>query len=114
VLGHLALGGMSAGGASLIWGLVAPVSAVLYFDRASSLRWFVGFGAIVVAAIVFDPLVVSVLPPWWSSPPSWLFAYNLLGPALIVLLLIRFVDGQRLTAQKESRHLLHDMLPGKI
>ena len=31
-----------------------------------------------------------------------------------MLLLIRFVDGQRLTAQKESRHLLHDMLPGKI
>ena len=80
VLGHLALGGMSAGGASLIWGLVAPVSAVLYFDRGSSLRWFVGFGAIVVGAIVFDPLVVSVLPASWSSPPSWLFAYNLLWP----------------------------------
>ena len=48
VLGYLTLGGMQAGGASLIWGLVAPVSAVLYFDRGSSLRWFVGFGAIVV------------------------------------------------------------------
>ena len=114
VLGHLALGGMSAGGASLIWGLVAPVSAILYFDRTSSFRWFVAFGAIVVAAIVFDPLVVSLLPASWSSPPSWLFAYNLLGPALIVLLLIRFVDGQRLTAQLESRHLLQDMLPGRI
>ena len=114
VLGHLALGGMSAGGASLIWGLVAPVSAILYFDRTSSFRWFVGFGAIVVAAIVFDPLVVSLLPASWTSPPSWLFAYNLLGPALIVLLLIRFVDGQRLTAQQESRHLLQDMLPGRI
>ncbi len=98
--------GMQAGGASLIWGLVAPVSAVLYFDRGSSLRWFVGFGAIVVGAIVFDPLVVSLLPASWSTRRSWLFAYNLLGPALIVLLLIRFVDGQRLTAQQESRHLL--------
>jgi adenylate cyclase len=114
VLGYLTLGGMQAGGASLIWGLVAPVSAVLYFDRGSSLRWFVGFGAIVVAAIVFDPLVVNLLPADWSSPPSWLFAYNLLGPSLIVLLLIRFVDGQRLTAQLESRQLLHDMLPGKV
>jgi adenylate cyclase len=114
VLGHLALGGMSAGGASLIWGLVAPVSAILYFDRSSSFRWFVAFGAIVVGAVMLDPLVVSLLPASWSSPPSWLFAYNLLGPALIVLLLIRFVDGQRLTAQEESRHLLHDMLPGKV
>jgi guanylate cyclase len=114
VLGHLALGGMSAGGASLIWGLVAPVSAILYFDRTSSFRWFIAFGAIVVAAIVLDPLVVSLLPASWSSPPSWLFAYNLLGPALIVLLLIRFVDGQRLSAQMESRQLLQDMLPGRI
>ena len=67
-----------------------------------------------VGAIVLDPLVVSLLPASWSSPPSWLFAYNLLGPALIVLLLIRFVDGQRLTAQQESRDLLQDMLPGRI
>jgi class 3 adenylate cyclase len=114
ILGHLALGGMSAGGASLIWGLVAPVSAVLYFDRSSSMRWFIGFGAIVVAAIILDPWIVEQLPASWSSPPSWLFAYNLLGPALFVLLLIRFVDGQRLTAQEESRQLLQDMLPGRI
>ena len=103
VLGHLALGGMGAGGASLIWGLVAPVSAVLYFDRSSSMRWFIGFGAIVAAAIILDPIVVGLLPAAWSSPPSWLFAYNLLGPSLIVLLLIRFVDGQRLAAQQQSR-----------
>jgi class 3 adenylate cyclase len=114
ILGHLALGGMSAGGASLIWGLVAPVSAVLYFDRSSSMRWFIGFGAIVVGAIILDPWIVEQLPASWSSPPSWLFAYNLLGPALFVLLLIRFVDGQRLTAQEESRQLLQDMLPGRI
>ena len=114
VMGHLALGGMGAGGASLIWGLVAPVSAVLYFDRSSSMRWFIGFGAIVAAAIILDPIVVGLLPAAWSSPPSWLFAYNLLGPSLIVLLLIRFVDGQRLAAQQQSRHLLQDMLPGGI
>jgi class 3 adenylate cyclase len=114
VIGHLSLGGMLSGGASLMWGLVAPISAVLYFDRATSLRWFAAFGALVVAALVFDPLITSILPPSWSSAPTWLFAYNLLGPSLIVLLLIRYVDGQRLSAQLESRRLLHDMLPGSI
>jgi guanylate cyclase len=114
VLGHLALGGMRTGGASLIWGLVAPVSAVLYFDRDSSLRWFGIFVGLVAAALVLDPLVRAILPAGWSDPPTWLFAYNLLGPSLIVLLLIRYVDGQRLRAQLESRRLLHDMLPGGI
>ncbi|HEY7464136.1 MAG TPA: adenylate/guanylate cyclase domain-containing protein [Candidatus Limnocylindria bacterium] len=114
VLGHLALGGMTGGGASLIWGLVAPVSAVLYFDRTSSLHWFGIFAALVVAALALDPLVVEFLPPSWSEAPSWLFAYNVLGPSLITLLLIRYVDGQRLRAQLETRHLLHEMLPGGI
>jgi adenylate cyclase len=114
VLGHLALGGMATGGASLIWGLVAPVSAVLYFDRSSSVRWFGAFVALVVAALALDPFVSTLLPASWSEAPTWLFAYNLLGPSLIVLLLIRYVDGQRLTAQLETRHLLHDMLPGRI
>ncbi|HEX6655277.1 MAG TPA: adenylate/guanylate cyclase domain-containing protein, partial [Candidatus Limnocylindria bacterium] len=114
VLGHLALGGMATGGASLIWGLVAPVSAVLYFDRESSIRWFGVFVGLVVAALVLDPFVSTWLPAQWSEAPTWLFAYNLLGPSLIVLLLIRYVDGQRLSAQLESRRLLHEMLPGSI
>jgi adenylate cyclase len=114
VLGHLALGGMATGGASLIWGLVAPVSAILYFDHSSSLRWFGVFVVIVVLAVVLDPWISTMLPASWSKAPTWLFAYNLLGPSLIVLLLVRYVDGQRLTAQLESRELLHQMLPGSI
>jgi guanylate cyclase len=114
VLGHLALGGMATGGASLMWGLVAPVSAILYFDRSSSLRWFGVFVTLVIAALVLDPWVRTMLPASWAMAPTWLFAYNLLGPSLIVLLLVRYVDGQRLTAQLESRNLLHQMLPGSI
>lgn len=114
VLGHVALGGLVAGGASLVWGLVAPVSAVLYFDRDSGLRWFGGYAALVVVAILADPLVATMVPASWTIAPPAIFAYNLLGPGLIVLLLIRYVDGQRLDAQTESRRLLNDMLPRKI
>jgi guanylate cyclase len=114
VLGHVALGGLVAGGASLVWGLVAPVSAVLYFDRDSGMRWFGFYAGIVVAAIVADPFVASLMPASWEIAPVWLVAYNLLGPGIIVLLLIRYVDGQRLDAQLEARRLLHDMLPAKI
>src|SRR4029078_379974 len=83
-------------------------------DRSSSMRWFIGFGAIVLAAIILDPWIVAQVPASWSSPPSWPVPDHLPGPALFVFLLIRFVDGQRLTAQEESRHLLQDMLPGRL
>lgn len=113
-MGHISLGGLVAGGAPLIWGILAPVSAVLYFDGNRSLKWFGGFTAMVVASIVFDGWITTLVPPHWSEPPLWLLAYNLLGPALIVLLLVRYVDGQRLQAQHQARSLLHDMLPASI
>lgn len=113
-LGHIALGGLVAGGASLVWGIVAPVSAVMYFDSRSSLRWLGGYAGMVVAAVILDPFVVGLVPASWPSAPLWLFLYNLIGPALIVLLLIRYVNSQRLNAQQETRRLLYDMLPASI
>ncbi|HEX2194311.1 MAG TPA: adenylate/guanylate cyclase domain-containing protein [Candidatus Limnocylindria bacterium] len=113
-LGHVALGGLVAGGAPLIWGILAPVSAVLYFDASKSLKWFGAYAAMVLASIVFDGFIVSLVPPAWEQPPLLLMAYNLLGPALIILLLIRYVDGQRLKAQQQASDLLHDMLPRAI
>jgi class 3 adenylate cyclase len=113
-LGHISLGGLVAGGAPLIWGILAPVSAVLYFDGNRSLKWFGAYAAMVIASIVLDGWITTFVPPQWEHPPLWLLAYNLLGPALIVLILVRYVDGQRLAAQHQSRELLHDMLPAKI
>ncbi len=113
-LGHISLGGLVAGGAPLIWGILAPVSAVLYFDGSRSLKWFGAYAAMVIASIVLDGWITTFVPPQWEHPPLWLLAYNLLGPALIVLLLVRYVDGQRLAAQHQARDLLHDMLPARI
>ncbi|MGH2454652.1 MAG: adenylate/guanylate cyclase domain-containing protein [Candidatus Limnocylindria bacterium] len=113
-LGHVALGGMNSGGGALVWGVLAPVSAVLYFDTGSSLRWFGAYAAMVVAAVVLDGWLSTLAPAAWEVAPVWLFAYNLLGPALIVLFLIRYVDGQRLNAQLQTRSLLADMLPAAI
>jgi len=114
-VGHIALGGFAAGGASLVWGLVAPVSAVLYFDTRSSTRWFVGYAVLVLAFVALDATLHTFIPAdWGAQAPTWLFAYNVLGPALIVLLLIRYVDGQRLTAQLQAHRLLANVLPRSI
>jgi guanylate cyclase len=114
VVGHVALGGMVSGGGAMVWGLVASVSAVLYFHTRAALGWFGAYAALVAGAVLADPWVASLTPADWSSAPLWLFAYNLLGPALIVLLLVMYVDGQRLAAQMQSRALLLDMLPASI
>ena len=69
-LGHVALGGFVAGGASLVWGLVAPVSAVLYFDKRSSTRWFIGYALMVIGFVALDGQRSSSFPPTRPPLPS--------------------------------------------
>jgi adenylate cyclase len=114
MLGHVSLGGMASGGASLAWGVLAPVSAVLYFDTRRALHWFGIYAAMVIAAVLFDGWLANVASVPWEVAPLWLLTYNLLGPSLIVLILVRYVDGQRLEAQREAHTLLVDMLPASI
>ncbi|HET6381138.1 MAG TPA: adenylate/guanylate cyclase domain-containing protein [candidate division Zixibacteria bacterium] len=114
MLGHVSLGGMASGGGSLVWGVLAPVSAVLYFDTRAAMRWFAAYAGMVIAAVVLDGWLSTFASVPWDTPPLWLLTYNLLGPALIMLMLVRFVDGERLAAQRETRALLVDMLPSSI
>lgn len=114
MIGHVSLGGMASGGGSLVWGVLAPVSAVLYFDTVTALRWFAAYAAMVIGAVVLDGWLSTFASVPWETAPLWLLTYNLLGPALIMLMLVRFVDGERLVAQHEARSLLTEMLPASI
>ncbi|HEX2221737.1 MAG TPA: adenylate/guanylate cyclase domain-containing protein [Candidatus Limnocylindria bacterium] len=111
---HVALGGFVAGGGSLVWGVIAPVSAVLYLGPRSGLLWLGAFAALVIGAVVLDGAVRSSIAASWPAPPVWLVAYNILGPALIVLLLTRYIDGERLAAQRRSSAILLDVMPATI
>ncbi len=112
--GHIGLGGFVTGGGSLIWGLLAPVGAVLFYDAWYGLKWLTAYAALIVGAMMFDTQIAAMIPAPWAETPIILVAYNVLGPALIVLLMIRYVDGQRLSTQQRLQDLLHDVLPAPI
>jgi guanylate cyclase len=114
VAGHAALGGLSAGGGSLVWGLLAPILAVLLFDVGGGARWFVAYAGMIIGAVLLEPLIAGVAPQPIGIPPVLLFAYNLLGPGLIILFLVRYVDGQRAVARRAYRDLLLQVLPPVI
>ena len=113
VAAHLALGGLASNGASLTWGLLAPVLAVLLFGRTSGLRWFGVYLVLVLLAVVCDPLIGSSMPIRAQQDLTFA-AFNLLGPGAIILLLVTFVDGDRTAARREYRSIVHETVPPSI
>jgi adenylate cyclase len=114
LIGDLTLGGIRAGAGSLIWGFLVPIGALVYFGTRGSLFWFGAFAAMVVAAMLLDPLVTAsafAMP----YPMELAFnAFNLLGACAVVFALLAYVNGQRREAQARSEELLLNVLPAAI
>jgi class 3 adenylate cyclase len=108
------LGGLTAAGGNLVWGILTPMAAVLFFGGRAALPALVAFGAVVLLAVALDPWFVTIGP---SVPPEvsrGLFILNLIGPAAVALGLVVFIDGERVAARERSESLLLNVLPRSI
>jgi guanylate cyclase len=115
------VGGFVASGGVGLWGILAPLGA-LVFDRArSGVRWFLAFVAVFLASGIIGELASggrAVLPAWFEST---MIALNVIvGGAVVFMLLVRFV-GQREQAmsalrveQDKAEDLLLNILPRAI
>ena len=106
-------GGMSWGIANLIWIVLVPIAAVLFLGARAGPLALAGVVAVVAAGVVIDPFIRSA-PPEPSLARLLLAAVNLIGPAVIALVLVVFIDGERLRAKAESDALLLNVLPRSI
>ena len=113
-VGHVLIGGLAASGGVLAWVAVGPVAAMLIFDVAAARWWLAVAIGVVVAAVIADPLIVEVAPATWREAPPLLHALNVIGVTVIVVVLVRLVDGERLTAQRAYHGLLLRILPPAI
>ncbi|MFL5712369.1 MAG: adenylate/guanylate cyclase domain-containing protein [Chloroflexota bacterium] len=106
-------GGLSWGAANLIWIILVPIAAVLFLGPRAGPPALAGVVAVVVGGVIIDPLIRSAPPP--PSPVRLLLAaVNLIVPAVIALVLVVFIDGERLRAKAESDALLLNVLPRSI
>lgn len=113
-VGYVTLGGSVAGGSDLAWGIIAPIGAVIFYGPRRSVPWFGVFAVMVVVALAIDPLVRPL-----GQPPPYPFSlvlvgFNVLAPAAIVFVLLRYIDGQRSAAKAQSERLLLNILPAAI
>jgi adenylate cyclase len=111
--GELTLGGLNGSAANVVWGILAPLGAILLVSARAGLPVYLGLVAVVLAGVLLDP----VIPKDQALPHAQAVvavAVNVLGAALVSLGLVRYIDGQRVAARRESDALLRNVLPEPI
>ncbi|MGH3036215.1 MAG: adenylate/guanylate cyclase domain-containing protein [Gaiellaceae bacterium] len=120
-LSMIPLGGFLASGGVGLWGILAPLGALVFSDVASAARWYVAYVVVFLGAGIAG----EAIGPIWPVPPDWfpstMLALNIaVGGAIVFTLLAVFASQRReaLAAlrleQAKAENLLLNILPSSI
>jgi adenylate cyclase len=120
-LSMIPLGGFVDSGGVGLWGILAPLGALVFSDVRSAARWYVAY----VAVFLGSGIAGEVIGPIWSPLPGWftttMLALNIaVGGAIVFTLLAVFARQRRdaLAAlrleQAKAENLLLNILPRSI
>ncbi len=120
---------VSASGIAL-WGLLAPVAAVLLYSARESVPWFVAYVVLIAASAAADSTLAgtAVISPPQLRVSMIFFALNFIAVSSLVYFLLRFAAVEReksqaraeqahadlLAEQERSERLLLNILPGAV
>jgi adenylate cyclase len=119
-LSMVPLGGFLPSGGVGLWGILAPVGALVFSGPRAGLRWYVAYLAVFMTSGVAGQIVgpVSALPEWFTS--TMLGLNVALGGSIVFILIATFLR-QRDRAmdalgreQERSERLLLNVLPREI
>jgi guanylate cyclase len=118
--GQMLVGGFLPSGAVGLWGILAPLGALVFLEVPQAVRWFVAFVAVfLITGILGEVLFPDADLPLWFT--SMMLALNVVGVASVSFMLLATFAHQRnaaLTAlraeQEKSEALLINVLPRAI
>ena len=119
-LSMIPLGGFLPSGGVGLWGVLAPVGALVFSGPGAGLRWYVAYLAVFITSGVAGQLLgpVSTVPVWFTS---MMLGLNVAVAGSIVFILLATFLGQRDRAmdalaheQERSERLLLNVLPVEI
>ena len=120
-LSMIPLGGFLASGGVGLWGILAPLGALVFSEVRSAVRWYAAYLVVFlgsgIAGEVIGP-IPPTLPGWFTST---MLALNVAVGGTIVFTLLAVFAGQRRDAlaalareQAKSERLLQNILPSTI
>ncbi len=118
--GQMLVGGFLPSGGVGLWGILAPLGALVFLEVRQAVRWFVAFVIVFLLTGIAGEVLFSDadLPVWFTST---MLALNVIGTASVAFTLLASFAHQRnaaLTAlraeQEKSEALLLNVLPQPI
>jgi guanylate cyclase len=120
-LSMIPLGGFLASGGVGLWGILAPLGALVFSDVRSAVRWYVAF----LVVFLGSGILGEVVGPMATTPPTWftstMLALNIAVGGAIVFTMLAVFARQRREAlealrqeQAKAENLLLNILPRSI
>jgi adenylate cyclase len=120
-LSMIPLGGFLDSGGVGLWGILAPLGALVFSDVRSAARWYVAY----LVVFLGSGIAGEVIGPVWAPLPVWftstMLALNIAVGGTIVFTLLAVFAGQRRNAlaalrqeQAKAENLLLNILPRSI
>ena len=120
-LSMIPLGGFLASGGVGLWGILAPLGALVFSDVRSAVRWYAAY----LVVFLGSGITGEVVGPIWPPPPNWftstMLALNIAVGGAIVFTLLAVFASQRRDAlealrqeQAKAENLLLNILPRSI
>jgi adenylate cyclase len=120
-LSMIPLGGFLASGGVGLWGIVAPLGALVFSDVRSAVRWYVAYVVVFLGSGFLGELLGGVSPAVPELFTSIMLALNVAVGGTIVFTLLALFAGQRRNAlaalrveQARAESLLLNILPKSI
>jgi adenylate cyclase len=114
------VGGFVSSGAVGLWGILAPLGALIFDGSRAGVRWFVAFAAVFVASgIVGEVAGLGPTFPPWFAPAMIALNVTVVGAA-VYMLLVQFVRqreeaiAELRVEQDKAESLLLNILPRPI
>ena len=119
-IGQMLSGGFLPSGGVGLWGMLAPLGALVFLEVHRAIRWFVGFlAAFVLLGIAGEVFFTDVDVPTWFT--TAMLALNVIGTGAVAFTVLATFANQRnaaLTAlrleQERSEALIKNVLPSSI
>jgi adenylate cyclase len=114
VVVEIGLGGLGGSSAAIVFAFLGPVLALLALGPRRATAGFVAFVAVLLVAVVLDPLVSSRIPPQPYPMRLVWYVANLVVPLGLTFAMLRYTDVRRRAAEARSQELLTNAIPTSI
>ena len=107
------LGGFISGSAVILWGLIAPLGALLFDEPRHALLWLLAYLGLIPLSLILQPYLGFDSELSFAAV-NFFFVINLVGVSGLVFLMVYYFVGQKNTYQQRSEALLLNILPREI